>query len=1001
MKIRRLKIDRFISVLTVTGGLACFMPQLATAASSESGIEQLQNKVVSDGVVKDAHGEPVIGATVIENGTTNGTVTDQDGRFTLRVSPKAQLTISFVGFESQVISAGSNLTIVLVENSKLLDDVVVIGYGQMKKSDLTSSITSINGKVITQSASSSIKDALQGRIPGMDIQADRYEGENRSMYIRGTRSLKASNTPLVIVDGVPGSMNDINPQDIASIEVMKDASSAAIYGSQGANGVIIVSTKHGQSGKTKISVDSYYGIQKPGFINLIDGDRFVQMKRDAYLMGQNLWTPGNKGTVDDSILFTDDEMAIINSGNYVDWFDLIYRNGSTSSHTINISGGNDRTQFKLLFGYTKSKGYVKTNETDSYQLSTNIDHSINKYVKVGASLRYRYRNNSGFATYGQGVMYGTPVTRPYDDEGNVIAIPNTNEGAYSVLLNYQDGQYYNDQINQEFNVLGYLHVQFTDRFSLHSNVGYTNSSMRSGYFYGADSYTSHGKNKSGRSAYGSYQLTNNNTLSYSQSLGSHKLIVDLVQETQRYEYDNLSASGENADVEKVAYYNLGINTENQKIGSGYSGWSLASFMGRVRYDYAGKYLFNASVRADGSSRLADGHKWGSFLSAGVAWRLSSEEFMKDVNWISNLKLRLSYGEVGNQAISPYQTLSSLDSYPVLFGSNGLYAYRPSSITNKELGWEKTRTFNLGIDFGFFNDRLSGSIDAYIAKTSDLLMQRAIPITIGYSSIADNIGSTENRGIELSLNGTIVDNRNWNVSAFGNISYNKNKITKLSTDEDDITNGWFIGRPISQIYNYKMIGIWQIGEEEEAKKYNCIPGDVKIEDVADTTEGITADDKQFIGQRDPKVIAAFGINVQYKGFDFSATASGRFGHLISHDGYGYNLIMGGNRWCADVDYWTPDNPTNRWPRASSDIANRSLCAYFKGDYLKLQDITIGYDFASILNKSLRLNLSKARTYFQCRNIGYLYKAAGYGITPESTSLELTVPQTFTFGVNLNF
>ena len=281
------------------------------------------------------------------------------------------------------------------------------------------------------------------------------------------------------------------------------------------------------------------------------------------------------------------------------------------------------------------------------------------------------------------------------------------------------------------------------------------------------------------------------------------------------------------------------------------------------------------------------------------------------------------------------------------------------------------------------------------------MQRAIPITIGYSSIADNIGSTENRGIELSLNGTIVDNRNWNVSAFGNISYNKNKITKLSTDEDDITNGWFIGRPISQIYNYKMIGIWQIGEEEEAKKYNCIPGDVKIEDVADTTEGITADDKQFIGQRDPKVIAAFGINVQYKGFDFSATASGRFGHLISHDGYGYNLIMGGNRWCADVDYWTPDNPTNRWPRASSDIANRSLCAYFKGDYLKLQDITIGYDFASILNKSLRLNLSKARTYFQCRNIGYLYKAAGYGITPESTSLELTVPQTFTFGVNLNF
>lgn len=782
---------------------------------------------------------------------------------------------------------------------------------------------------------------------------------------------------------------------------MKDASAAAIYGSQGANGVIIISTKHGESGKTRITLDSYYGIQKPGFVDLVSGDKFVQMKRDAYLMAQKLWTPGNKGSVDDSVLFTEDELDIIRSGNYVDWFDLIYRNGSTSSHTMTVSGGSEKTQFKLLMGYTQSKGYVKTNETDSYQLSANIDHAINRHVKVGASLRYRYRNNSGFATYGQAVMYGTPVNRPYDDEGNVIPIPNKNEGAYSVLLNYQNGQYLNDNISNELNALGYLHIQFAEGLSFHSNVGYTNSHARSGYFYGANSYTSHGKNKSGRSASGSYQLTNNNTLSWDRTFGSHRLTVDLVQETQHYEYDGISASGENADVEKVAYYNLGINTENKNIGSSYSGWSMASFMGRIRYDYAGRYLFNASIRADGSSRLADGHKWGSFLSAGVAWRLSAEEFLNDVRWLSNLKLRLSYGEVGNQAISPYQTLSSLDSYPVLFGANGLYAYRPSSITNKELGWEKTRTFNLGLDFGLWGDRLTGSIDAYVAKTTDLLMQRSIPITIGYSSIADNIGSTQNKGIELALNGVIVKNRNWDVSAFGNIAYNQNKIVQLSTDEDDIFNGWFIGRPISQIYDYKMLGIWQIGEEEQAKKYNCIPGDVKIEDVSGTSEGITADDKQFIGQRDPKVIASFGFQVQYRDFDFSATASGRFGHIFSHDGYGYNLITGGNRWVVDVDYWTPDNPSNRWPRASSDIANRSLCAYFKGDYLKLQDITVGYNFASLLNKTFSLDLSKARAYFQCRNVGYLYKAAGYGIHPESTSLELTVPQTFTFGINLNF
>lgn len=1001
MKAKHLTVGRLLSALVVVGGFVLTNPIQAQAETTSSAIEQQNTKKLFSGTVKDSTGEPIIGASIIEKGTTNGTSTDQNGLFSIRVAEGAKLIVSFVGYETVEISARNNMEVVLKENDEILEDVVVIGYGQMKKSDLTSSITSISGKTITQSSSPSIKDALQGRVPGLDIQADRYEGENRSMYIRGTRSLKASNTPLVIIDGIPGSMSEVDPQDIASVEVMKDASSAAIYGSQGANGVIIISTKHGQSGKTKVSFDTYYGIQKPGFINLVNGDKFVQMKRDAYLMSNKMWTPGNKGTVDDKLLFTDDELAVINSGEYINWFDLIYRNGLTANNTATISGGNEKTQFKMLFGYTNSKGYVKTNETESYQLSLNVDHTINRYVKMGASLRYRNRQNSGFATYGQGVMYGTPVNRAYDDNGKVIPIPNTNEGAYSVLLNYQDGQYENQNNSQQFNALAYLNIQFTKDLSLRSNFGYNNSSTRTGYFYGADSYTSHGKNKSGRSANGSHQLTINNTLSYNHTFDKHNLIVDLVQETQRYEYDNLSASGENEDVEKVTFYNLGINSENQKIGSGYSDWALASFMGRVRYDFAGKYLFNASVRYDGSSRLADGHKWGSFLSAGAAWRLSSEDFLKDVDWLSNLKLRLSYGEVGNQAISPYQTLATLDSYGVLFGEDGLYGYRPSSLVNKNLGWETTKTTNLGLDFGFFHNRLSGTIDTYIAKTSDLLMSRAIPITIGYSSIADNIGSTENKGIELSLNGVIVENKNWNVTAYGNISLNKNKIVKLTTDEDDISNGWFIGRPISQIYDYKMIGIWQNGEEELAKKYNMAPGDVRIEDVEGTSEGITADDKQFIGQRDPKVITAFGVNVQYKKLDFSLTTSGRFGQTITHEGYGYNLINGGNRWCADVDYWTPDNPSNRWPRAASDNANRGLCAYFKGDYMKIQDITIGYDFASLINKACNFNISKARLYFQCRNLGYIYKAAGYGITPESTDMELTIPQTFTFGANFNF
>ena len=959
--------------------------------------------VRANGTVTDALGEPVIGATVMEVGTQNGTVTDMDGKFSLMVSQKATIMITYVGYEAQNVKVVKNkpLLIVLKEDTEALDEVIVIGYGTMKKGDLTSSISTVGAKAISKASTPSITEILQGKVPGLDIQTDRYEGENRGLSIRGTRSLNASNSPLVIIDGIPGQMSDVNVHDIANFEVMKDASSAAIYGSQGANGVILITTKRGKSGTTQISFDSYYGVRKPVFADMMNGDDFVQMKRDAYLMANNLWTPGNKGTVSDEVLFTPDELKIIQSGNYYDWYDLVYRDGSIISNTLSINGGNERTKIKINVGYDIDKGYVKTNETKSLYVSSSIDHRINSWASVGAVVRYKNRDNSGFATYGQGLFYGTPVTRPYDDEGKVIEIPNTNEGAYNILLNYQDGQYVNDNKTSRTNLLGYVDLKFTKDITMHTNVGVNITNTRTGYFYGAHSYSSYGKNRSGRSASHDYHLTANNTLTWSHRFGIHNLIVDFVQEIQKYETDGLSATGQNQDVEFLSYYNLATSLENKNIGSNYSGWTMASFMGRFRYDYQGKYLFNASVRSDGSSRLADGNKWGTFLSAGAAWRLSSEEFMKEIDWLSNLKIRLSYGEVGNQAISVYQTIASLGSYPVLFGDNGLYAYRPDMLVNRELGWERTKTINMGVDFGFFNNRLSGTIDVYKSTTSDLLMRRSLPTTIGFSNIYDNIGSTENQGIEVSLNGTIVKNKDWSLDAYANFSYNKNKIVQLATDKDDITNGWFVGKPISVIYDYQKIGIWQIDEAETAAKYNCVPGDIKIADLEGTSEGITADDKTFLGQRTPKYLASFGLNLTYKNFDFAINAAGRFGHVFSSDYYGYNLITSGNRWCADVDYWTPDNPTNEWPRAANDIANRGLCSYMKGDLIKLQYLTLGYDFSSLIYNTFGAKISKARLYCQMRNFAYLYKAAGNNVNPESTSTEITVPQSYNIGVSINF
>lgn len=961
-------------------------------------------KVSIKGRVLDSGGQPVIGATVMQAGTNNGVITDLDGNYTLSVEPGSSVDISYIGCKPQsfkVSEGRSSYDVVMTEENAKLDEVVVIGYGSMKKSDLTSSISSVNAKTLSQTSTTNLTDALQGRVPGLDIQSDRYDGENRNFFIRGTRSLQASNTPLTIVDGVPASLSDVNVHDIESVEVMKDAASAAIYGSQGANGVIIITTKRGKSGKTTISYDGYYGIRKPEFIDMMNGEKFVQMKRDAYLMANNMWTPGNKGTVDDALLFTDDELAVIKSGRYVDWYDLVYRNGSTQSNNLTISGGNDKTKIKVNMGYDTTRGYVKTNDTKTLYVNLSVDHKINSWASMGATVRFKSRKNSGFATYGQGLYYGTPVDRAYDDEGRIIEIPNPNEGAYNILLNYQDGQYVNDRKTEVVNLLGFADLKFYKDLSMHTNIGYNTNNERTGYFYGKDSYTSHGLNRSGRSAWHSSQLTLNNTLTYSHQFDRHNLVADFVQEIQKYQYDDLSASGENEDVELLTYYNLKTNTQNKDIGSSFSNWAMASFMGRVRYDYMGRYLFNASIRSDGSSRLAKGNKWGSFLSVGLAWRITQEKFMENVKAVSNLKLRMSFGEVGNQAIAAYQTLAMLDTYPVLFGDDGLYAYRPNSLVNNKLGWERTKTYNLGLDFGLFKDKVTGSIDLYNSKTSDLLMLRALPTSIGFSRIYDNIGATENKGVELSLNYHAVRSSNLNVDAYGTLTYNKNRIKKLSTSEDDITNGWFIGRPISVVYDYKKIGIWQTYEKDEAAKYNCVPGDIKIEDRPGTTEGINADDKTFIGQLDPKLMMSFGVSVELKNFDFSINASGRFGHLIWAEPYGYNLITSGNRWCADIDYWTPDNPSNTWPRAANDIANRSLCAYFKGDYIKIQDMTLGYDFAALLNKCLNAAVSKARLYVQLRNFAYIYKAVGNNLNPESPTSEIAVPKCINFGVNINF
>lgn len=953
------------------------------------------------GRVVDKTGEPVIGASILIKESTTGTVSDVYGNFTFKnVSVGTIIEISYIGYKSQLIkyTGQSFLNIILEEDLKMLDDIVVIGYGTMKKSDLTSSISSVKNDVINSASTSNIGDILQGKVAGLNIATSRYEGDNQNILIRGERSIKAGNTPLIIIDGVAGDMNTLNPNDIESMEILKDASSAAIYGSRGANGVIIVTTKKGKAGKTSISYNGYFGVKKAEMINMMPGKKFTQLKRDAYLITNNKWGEN----VADSEIFNEGELNIIQSGNYVDWFDLMFRDGSTQSHNISLSSGTEKTKFHLSFTYENEKGYARTNDTKKYYLNMSVDHVVAKWMDIGASVKLRKRNNSGFLKPGQELQYGSPIVAPYDENGNLIEFPNRNETFLNLLYNYEPGQYVNDNQNLNANLLFYSDIHPLPYLRMRTNFGYILNNNINGHFYGDKSLpTAGGYKESGRDGSNNYNWTLNNTVTFEKNFFDHHITVDGITELYSSKGDTWSAKGQNQDIDYLSYYNLETNRENKNIASGASDEALASFMGRLRYDYQGKYLFNFSLRTDGSSKLAKGNKWATFPSGGVAWRISSESFMESLKWLADLKLRASYGVVGNQAVDSYNSLELLGTYKYMFGDNGFYAYRPESISNKSLTWEKTKTANIGIDFTLFSGWLSGSMEYYKTRTTDLLMDRSLPLTVGYSKILENVGETENNGFETTINATLIDIKDLKIDMYGNFSSNNNKIVKLNSPNDDITNGWFIGKPIGVIYEYEKAGIWQLGEEAEAAKYGREPGEVKIRDYVNEEGkvGIGPEDKIFQGQRQPKQLASLGLNMKWKDLDFSVNLNSKWGYKIYHNSYGGLLILNGNRWVADVDYWTPDNPTNKYPRAHitwpTDVG---LCGWMKGDHIRVQDITLGYDFAKLLKN---IHISKARLYVQGRNLGYLYRAADEDIHPESTEMYLTIPKTFIVGLNINF
>ncbi len=912
-----------------------------------------QNKKVT-GQVTDEQGEPIIGASVKIVGTTQGIVTDLDGNFTLDAPSKVTLEISYIGFLSQKVAAtpGSPVRVTLHSDEQALDEVVVVGYGSVKRSDVTGSVSSLDASSITSASQTNAIDAMQGRISGVNITRNAARpGGSYNIVIRGKSSINNSNEPLWVIDGIPTSSDarDLNPADIEKIDVLKDASATAIYGSRGANGVVIVTTKRGKEGKFSINYDGYYGARVASNLpNMMNGDEFVKFRTDLFQ------SQGKSTDRSNAEFFTPEEWERIDNGIYTDWIDLVMRTGQQYSNTITASGGDAKGTFSLGIGQLHEEGTVRDQDYNRYNLHLNVNRKFLKSWEMGGSLYFTYskQNEGSYETLRS--AYRLPqVAYPYDADGNLTYHVFRNDATTNPLLESTDDGEHRE--NKRYRVFGNVYLP---------QMLYT----RNGVLVGTNAKNSSGNSaivevKYNQSLYWSYVW--DNQLTYDKRFDKHHLNASLVQSIQMEQWETSGQSAKNFPFNSY-WYNIGsAGLSNQTASTtNFQKRTLASVLARVQYSYNDRYLLTVSGRYDGSSRLADGNKWSFFPSTALAWRMTEEDFMKPLTAISNLKLRLSYGVTGNDAVSIYGTQSGVSRLNYDYGGNVIAAYYKSGLANKNLTWEKTHEINVGLDFGFFRNRINGSIDIYQRDAKDLIMKRNIPSTTGWTSIWDNIGWVRNRGVELALNTVNIQSKNFGWETNITFSKNNNKIVELyNGKQDDVANKWFIGEPLDVNYDYVYDGIWQSNEADEAAKYGQSPGQVKVKDL-DSNGVINSDDKRIIGQRSPKWIGSITNTFTYKNFDLSVYIYTQQGAQLQDAFMSAYMTYEGNYKQVSVDYWTPENPSTKYPQPGNKGKYFDSMRYVDVSFVRVGSITLGYN----LPKSLleKVNVKQARLYVTTNN-----------------------------------
>jgi len=927
-----------------------------------------QNKVT--GRVTDIENNVGLpGVNVLEKGTSNGTITDSNGEYALEVGANATLVFSYVGYANEEIAVGnrSTVNVSLTPDIASLQEIVVVGYGSMKKRDVTGAVSSISSKEISEIPATSAIENMQGRVAGVDIiSTGNRPGADVNIRIRGNRSISAENDPLYVVDGIPfqGGINDINPNTVESIEVLKDASATAIYGSRGANGVILITTKRGKTGKARITYDAFYGIDRPDAENSVDVfsvDEFIEYRRDFARWDYN----GNAGAweeqnVSDEDIFQDWELDAMNSGEYWDWQEDFIRNGIRQDHQIGVSGGSETTNYYLSFNYHNERGINPKSGFDRFATQVNIDQKIGNRVDVGTSMLVtRKKQDWGISPYGPTLVMN-PLATPFNEDGSINSDPDF-QGHFNPYIPLHATRI-DERISLRAFANFYGQVEIMDGLKYRINVGADYGDWRKGTFQ--DAIDGLGQTNGSLQESTEFNYIIENILRYQKTFNQHSLDITGLYSVQKDSNEKLSMASDNLPYSS-RWHALESSSQISQYNTGLVERGLASYMGRLQYGFDSRYLLTLTGRADASSVLSEGNKWAFFPSVAAAWNVHNENFMNAESPLNELKFRVSHGVIGNQSVSPYESRGRLGQTTYVFGSNPALGYRPELIANPNLFWEKTTTTNIGIDFGLFDNRISGVVELYEQLTDDLLLNRSLPRTSGFGNITKNVGKTRNRGIELTLSGLPVDNSannglKWKVDL--NYTRNKEEIIELFDKEDDIGNRWFIGQPISVFYDFEQEGVWQSDEVEEADKYNAIPGDIKIKDQNNDDNISGQDDRVIIGTPRPKWIGGMTNRFSYRNFELSIFAYARWGQTIEsnvHKFYNRLNIFNNN---LDVNYWTPDNPSNEYPRILDDKSIRNfsdVLTYYEGSYIKIRKATLAYEFP--VSKLERLPFGRLRIY----------------------------------------